>query len=484
MARLRTSILVVIFLLTSSNIALASGYIQTNLVSDQSGKALITDPSLVNCWGISMLATSPFWVSNAGTNTSTLYGGDVAGSPFTKNALTVTLPGDEPTGTVANGTSDFVITSGSASGPARFIFAETAGNIVGWSPNVPAPGSTTGVIAASHSGSGYTGLAIGNNGVGNFLYAADFANNAIDVYNATFTLTSLAGSFTDPTLPANYGPFNIQNLGGTLYVAYALVGPTGDEVAGPGNGFINKFDTNGNFLGRLVSTGPLNAPWGQVIAPSTFGTFANALLVGNFGDGTINAFNPTTGAFLGTLSTPLAVPIVIEGVWGLTFGNGVNGGDVNTLYFASGPEDETHGLFGKLQFNASAATNTIIATGTNINATQGLPFTGTVATFTDANGPGTYSVTINWGDATSSPGTVTPNGSGGFTVSGTHTYTVVTPPGGVPFSVVIADTSDGGAATANGTATVTATVPTLDFRTLLALAAVLGLVGLLALRRL
>ena len=344
----------------SLNVA-ATLYRQTNLVSDIPGFAQVFDPNLVNPWGIALTGTSPFWVSNNVTSTSTLYRGDVGGSAFGINMglSRVTVPGDLPTGMVANGTNDFVITSGSASGPARFLWASITGNITGWNPNVPAAGSTTAQIGASHSGHVYTGLAIGNNGSANFLYAADFANGRIDVYDKNFALTTLAGNFTDPLLPAGYAPFNIQNLAGKLYVEYAKVDPvTGEDEAGPGNGYISVFDTNGGFLMRLVSNGPLNSPWGVALSPANFGTFSSALLVGNFGDGRINAFNPTTGAFLGTLNDDNGHPIEIEDLWGITFGNGVAGGDTNVLYFAAGIFDETHGLFGKLQ-EAAPATSSI-----------------------------------------------------------------------------------------------------------------------------
>jgi uncharacterized protein (TIGR03118 family) len=333
-------------------------YRQTNFVSDVPGIALLRDPLLVNPWGISLTATSPFWISNNGTSTSVLYGGDVSG-PLTPNALKVTIPGDLPTGTVANGTNDFVVTSGAASGPARFLFASLTGNIPGWNPSVPAAGSTVAQIAASHPGHVYTGLAIGNNGVANFLYAADFANGTIDVFNSTFALQSSAlFPFIDPTIPAGFHPFNIQNLGGTLYVAYAQVGADGRSANGPGLGFVSKFNLNGVFLGRLISNGALNAPWGMTIAPASFGVFSNAFLVGNFADkGTINAYNPTTGAFLGTVSDEGNNPIEIDQLWALTFGNGVGGGSTNTLYFNAGIGDEEHGLFGSLKATTAAATS-------------------------------------------------------------------------------------------------------------------------------
>jgi uncharacterized protein (TIGR03118 family) len=331
---------------------ITNNYRQTNLVSDIPGFAQLQDPSLINPWGLAQLATSPFWVTNNVGATATLYGGDVSGSPFFKNALTVTIPGGGPTGSVSNAGTDFVITSGGGTGPARFIFATLSGNIVAWRAGTAAS------IVATTSGHVYTGLTIGNNGAANFLYAADFKNNKIDVYNGSFALTTLAGSFTDPGLPATFAPFNIQNLGGTLFVAYAKFDPVaGDDVPGPGNGFISKFDTNGNFLGRLISNGPLNSPWGVTVSPAGFGAFGNALLVGNFGDGKINAFNITTGAFLGTLNDELGNPIIVPGLWAITFGNGVGGGDTGALYFNAGYDRELHGLFGSLRSSTPALTS-------------------------------------------------------------------------------------------------------------------------------
>jgi uncharacterized protein (TIGR03118 family) len=326
-------------------------YKQTNLVSDIPGFAQIQDPLLVNPWGISMSATSPFWTANNVTSTATLYGGDVNGSPFTKNALNVAIPGGLPTGAVFNGSNDFTFTAGGSTGPARFIFASLTGNIAAWK------GGTSATIVATQAGHVYTGLAIGNNGTANFLYGADFANKKIDVYDKNFATATLAGNFTDPTIPSDFAPFNIQNLAGKLYVQYAKVDPaTGEDLPGPGNGYVSVFDTSGIFLGRLVSNGPLNSPWGVAIAPASFGTFGGTLLVGNFGDGTINSFNQVSGAFLGALADETGNPIDIEGLWALTFGNGVGGGDLGTLYFSAGYDDENHGLFGSLKPAAQATT--------------------------------------------------------------------------------------------------------------------------------
>jgi uncharacterized protein (TIGR03118 family) len=362
-------------------IAPGSAYRQTNLISDIPGLAPVQDPLLVNPWGISLTASSPFWVANNGTSTSQLIRGDVGGAPVVLNASpqTVTIPGGLPTGTVANPTAtDFVLPGACASAPcgANFLFASITGNITGWDPNAPAAGSTTAVIAASHPGHVYTGLAIANNGT-NHLYAADFANGKIDVYDASFALQPTASfPFADPTIPTTMGntfhPFNIQAIGGSLYVAYAKVGPDGLDEEGVGNGFVRRFNTNGvRDLTFGINNGELNSPWGLAIAPGSasspvFGLFSGALLVGNFGEGnaSIHAYNATTGAALGAgeasaLRGESGNGIEIDELWALSFGNGGAGGDVNTLYFTAGTAEEEHGLFGKLQPTTASATSLI-----------------------------------------------------------------------------------------------------------------------------
>lgn len=349
-----------------------SAYRLTHLVSDSPGIAPVLDPLLVNPWGISKTASSPFWVSNNGTSTSGLYRGDVGGSPFVRSPAMpfVTIPGGLPTGTVASPlATDFVLPGACASAPcgANFLFSSITGNISGWDPNAPAAGSTTAVIAASHPGHVYTGLAVANNGAGNFLYAADFANGTIDVFNASFALQPAASfPFADPTIPTTAGntfhPYNIQAIGGSLYVVYAKVGTGGLPEDGVGNGFVRRFNTNGvRDLTFGINNGPLNAPWGITIAPATFGIFGGALLVGNFGEGnpSIHAFNPTTGAFLGTLQDESGNGIEIDELWALTFGNGGAGGDPNTLYFSAGIGEEEHGLLGSLVPTTASATSLI-----------------------------------------------------------------------------------------------------------------------------
>lgn len=393
--------------------SVANFYRQTNLVSDVPNLGLILDPRLVNPWGIAQSATSPFWTANNGTSTATLFGGDVAGSPIFKNPLNVTIPNNLPTGAVFNGSSDFVITAGGGTGPARFIFASITGNITAWRAGNAA------IVAAAHAGSVYTGLAIGNNGTANFLYAADFAHNKIDVYNGTFTLTTLAGSFTDPALPAGFAPFNIQALGGKLYVMYAKVDPaTGKEEAGVGLGFVSTFDFNGNFLQRLISNGVLNAPWGVALAPGTFGVFSNDLLLGNFGDGHINAYNPTTGTFIGTLNDQSGHELELERLWAITFGNGSGGGDMNALYFNAGIGDEEHGIFGKLQDAAPPAVQLQFSSDQYVVSEGG----GFVTVTVNRIGELSTAASVNFATITqSSPGHASPQ-SDFIPASGTLTF--------------------------------------------------------------
>jgi len=335
--------------------AVEAGYLQTNLAADQPGVALVHDPELIDAWGIAINPTGTFWLSARATDVSTVYSGDVTRpdgtrTPFVKSALTVTIPGGSPTGQVFNGSSDFVVTSGTFSGPARFIFASDAGHITGWNPAVPPPApSRNAQLMATTPGAVYTGLAIGNNGAGNFLYAADFHGGEINVFDRTYSPTTLAGSFVDPEIPDDYTPFNIQNVAGKLYVTYARPQLNGDALVRGGHGFVSVFDANGNFLNRLISQDHLNSPWGVALAPGDFGEFSNALIVGNSGNGHINAFDPSTGAFLGRLRDDAGEPIQIDGLFGLEFGNGTVSGDRNALYFAAAPDEGQHGLFGSLR---------------------------------------------------------------------------------------------------------------------------------------
>ncbi len=318
---------------------------QTNLVSDGSVPATLTDPDLVNPWGLAESPTSPFWVANNHTGLATLYSVSTDNLTVSKLGLVVTIPPaiggppSPPTGQVFNGGSGFVV----GASPARFLFDSEDGAISGWS------GGTTAAIMVDHSGIGavYKGLAIDD--ANTFLFASDFHNGDIEKYDSTFTQVTGPGSFTDPNLPAGYAPFNLKVLGGELYVTYAKqdAGKMDDDP-GPGNGFVDVFNLDGSLDKRLISGGALNSPWGLTIAPSSFGSFAGDLLVGNFGDGTINAFDPTTGAFVDALRGLNGQPIVITDLWALSPGNGGSGGGVDSLYFTAGLAGEAGGLFGSL----------------------------------------------------------------------------------------------------------------------------------------
>lgn len=346
-------------LLLAQPIAGAQGqngfYQQTNLVSDLPGVAHVTDPNLVNSWGIVHGPTTPFWIADNGTGVSTLYTG--AGDPFPIGSpLVVTIPPPKdspagttatPTGIVFNSTAGFAVSEGTTSGAALFLFATEDGTISGWNRNVD---PTHAILEVDKSpGAVYKGLALASNSAGTFLYATNFRAGTIDVFNDHFGQTHLAGSFTDPNLPQGYAPFGIANINGDLYVTYALQDAAKhDDVAGPAHGFVDIYDTNGNLIRRLVTRGRLNSPWGLTMTPGNFGRFSNDLLVGNFGDGRINVVDPATGEFFGQLRDANNRPITIDGLWGLDFGNDANAGPSTTLFFTAGLNDEADGLFGSL----------------------------------------------------------------------------------------------------------------------------------------
>ncbi len=339
--------------------AAANAFLQTNLVADQAGQAAQTDAHLVNPWGVSLSPSGgDFWVSDNGTGVTTLDKGDVGGSPLTVDSLVVTIPGGAPTGQVFNTTNDFVVTNGTASAKALFIFASESGQITGWNPGVPPPApSANAQPAAQVAGAVFKGLAIGTSAASSVLFAADFHNNRVDVFDKNFALiTNIAPTFLDPNLPAGFAPFNVQVINGKVYVTYAQQTPgSDDETHGPGLGVVDAFDTDGRFLFRVATGGALNAPWGLALAPAGFGPFGGDLLVGNFGDGHINVFDPNGGGYRGTFQNAAGNPIHIDGLWGLTFGNGTTAGDASTLYFTAGTDDEAHGLFGSLKPTTPAA---------------------------------------------------------------------------------------------------------------------------------
>jgi uncharacterized protein (TIGR03118 family) len=356
---------VVAFLVLISAITQASAqtpYLRTNLVSDLPGVANFTDPNLVNPWGIvNADGSGPIWISDNGTGASTLYTG--AGTAFPANSpLVVMIPTPPnspkgavaaPTGVVFNSTGSFVVSAGGKSGPSRFIFATEDGTISGWNPAVDA----NAILEVNHSGPGasagrtrlgavYKGLAIGSNDSGDVLYTTNFRDGVVEIYNAQFQFVK---SFTDSGIPSGFAPFGIRVIGDKLFVTYAQQDEAHhDDVAGPGNGFIDTFDLDGNLLSEFAAHGTLNSPWGLAVAPLSFGDFSGALLVGNFGDGRINAFSPGTGNFLGQLQDTFGNPMAIDGLWGLNFGNGALQAPMTTLFFTAGIGHESHGLFGSI----------------------------------------------------------------------------------------------------------------------------------------
>jgi uncharacterized protein (TIGR03118 family) len=320
-------------------------YIQTNLVSNIPNVAAVTDPNLQNAWGLTFGPGTPFWIADQAAGLSTLYAGDGTIVP-----LVVTIPGPPgttdqgtPTGLVFNGSGDFRVTANGVTGAALFIFASEDGTISGWSPSVDLMHAVN-AVDNSKSGAVYKGLAIGLTNHGRFLYAANFRQNVVEMYDAHFKWVA---NFTDDTVPPNYGPFAVHNIGGQLFVAFTEHDEEGEDIPGPGHGFVDIFDLDGNFVRRFASRGPLNAPWGVAMAPATFGRFANKILVGNFGNGRINAFDPASGKFLGALRDAVGNRISIDGLWSLLPG-GARGSTPDDLFFTAGPDDETNGLFGKL----------------------------------------------------------------------------------------------------------------------------------------
>lgn len=397
------------FKIVPSNVSASNTFLVKNLVSDIPGLAPVLDTNLVNPWGIAFGPTSPFWISDNHAGLSTLY--DSTGGVQT---LVVTIPAPSgstepgaPTGILFNNTTNFIL----GGTPARFIFVTEDGTVAAWNSG------TNAVLKADNSSAGaiYKGVTLANSHGTNRLYAADFHNGKIDVFDANFQEVNLTG-FADATIPAGFAPFNIRNIGGNLYVTYAKQDADAeDDIAGPGNGYVNVFDADGNLLRRFASTGSLNSPWGLAVAPPSFGAFGGALLVGNFGDGRINAFDPGTGASLGQLNDQRGNPISILGLWDLTFGNGAKGGDIDDLYFTAGiPGDgaiEDHGLFGEISFEKPFLITQVTRDGTTLTIT----WAGGVSPYvlqkkTDLNA-------ATWTDAATVTGTnttVTIDGEAGF----------------------------------------------------------------------
>jgi uncharacterized protein (TIGR03118 family) len=324
-----------------------NSYVVHNIVSNIPGVADQTDANLENGWGLDSGPTTPWWVADNGTDRSTLYTAGGAILP-----LVVTVDGG-PTGLVFNSgaATSFFVSKGDVSRRANFLFASEDGVVRGWNPTVD---PTVAQVAYTGPGASYKGLAIASTSAGDRLYAADFANAKVDVLDGAFQLVTVPGAFTDPGLPAGYAPFGIRAIGGTVFVAYAKQDAEHeDEVAGQGLGFVDAYDTAGRLLGRVASRGQLNAPWGLAIASSQgFGRFSGDLLVGNFGDGTINAYEPMANGrfeFRGTMRGADGEPLAIDGLWALAFGHDTaNNGSSTTLFFTAGPNDEDDGLFGSI----------------------------------------------------------------------------------------------------------------------------------------
>ena len=316
-----------------------NAYHWTNLVSDIAGVALRVDSNLVNPWGLAASATNTLWVADNGTGVSTLYGTDGVPVP-----LVVIIPpsasntdGANPTGTVFNSGSGFVVTQNGVSGPSIFIFVGEDGSISGWNPEV-SPDHAILAVDDGDEGAVYKGTTLASTAAGDRLYVTNFHAGTVDVYDQNFM--EVSGGFVDPTLPDGYAPFGIRNINGLIYVTYAKQDPDKhDDVPGPGHGFVSVFDTSGHFIKRLISRGRLNSPWGPALAPQGFGIASGSLLVGNFGNGRINAFNPTTGDGRGPLEQADGTPLAFDGLWSLYFID-------TSLFFTAGIAGEAHGLFG------------------------------------------------------------------------------------------------------------------------------------------
>jgi uncharacterized protein (TIGR03118 family) len=315
-------------------------YSVTNLVSDVSGQAPNIDSNLKNAWGLTSTAGSPWWVADNGADVSTVYRADgtTARAPVAVSSA--------PTGAVSNSSSNFVISNGVTSAAATFIFSTEEGQILAWASSVS---GNTAMVEASSSGAIYKGLAI----AGDRLYATDFHHGRVDVFDGSFQPVNTPGAFVDPGIPSGYAPFGIQNVNGDIVVTYAKQdADQEDDVKGQGLGFVDMFSTTGTFLGRVATHGQLNAPWGIAMAPANFGRFSGDLLIGNFGDGEISAYEPQgDGSFelVGQLRTSNHQVLSIDGLWALQFGKGAaNNGPTTTLFFTAGPNDESNGLFGTI----------------------------------------------------------------------------------------------------------------------------------------
>jgi uncharacterized protein (TIGR03118 family) len=330
-----------------------NAYAVHNLVSDQAGRADQTDANVVNAWGLAALPTGPWWITDNATDTATVRDATGAAFPPPPASPLVVQVKSGPTGEVANSGSGFVVSDGMVSGAALFIFGTEDGKILGWNPTV-SPGSA--VLGADRSGDGaiFKGLAIASTTAGDRLFATDFHNDRVDVFDDAFHSVNVSGAFADRKIPKRFAPFGIQAIGGRIFVTFAKQDKgREDDVHGRGLGFVDMFDTSGRLLKRVTRRGQLNAPWGLALAPSNFGRFGGDLLVGNFGDGQINAYKQmSNGKFehRGKLRGAKSKPLAIDGLWALQFGLGApNNGPTDTLFFTAGPGGEKHGLFGTIR---------------------------------------------------------------------------------------------------------------------------------------
>jgi uncharacterized protein (TIGR03118 family) len=343
--------------------AQAQAYMETDLVSDLAGRAAAQDPNLVNPWGMAFAPGRPFWVSDNGTALSTLYTatGGILASPVVAIAPSASGSISSPTGQVYGGASGVTLPGG---GAATFVFAAENGTLTGWNPALGSGSMLVVDNSAKGLGSVYKGLEIATNQSQVQLYAADFRNGAVDVFDAQFKPVNLgASAFVDPTLPAGYAPFNVAQVGGKLLVSYALQGAEKkDDVGGAGHGYVDEYNTDGTLNKRLISGGALDSPWGMVLAPMSFGAFGGDLLVGNFGDGTINAFDQATGVYKGTVKDSLGQAIAIDGLWGLAFRPDVAGAD-GKLFFTAGINGEANGLFGTISTVPEPASAWLVTMG-------------------------------------------------------------------------------------------------------------------------
>src|SRR3984885_10011432 len=402
-----------------------STYVQTNIISDGATvPALVTDPTLINPWGVSV--GPAIWIDKAGSGSVAI--DTAAGAIAVPSLPSVTIPAassmsahGSPSGTVYNSNSGIFNIPGSTS--ALFLFGTLDGTIAAW--NVSS-GTQAGTVVNNSAKASYTDIALNTNASGTFLLAANFKQGSLDVFDSTFAPHSLAGNFTDATLPTGYSPFGIRSIGGNIYVTYAQVSATTFESIGAGLGYVDEFDNNGNFMARVAGQGVLNAPWGMALAPAGFGSFGGDLLIGNFGDGVINAFDPNTFALVGSLNSGAGTTIANPGLWEIFFGKNSGQtttlGDPNTLYFAAGINGEKGGLFGSVaiappatgagSFSLQASSNALSVTGggaanlmLSLAATNGF------------NGPVTFSCSPATVACTFNPATVTLSGSGTTSVA-------------------------------------------------------------------